>query len=438
MHPIDIISESPKLCIFLKEKNKTNFGGILFLIYIVSIILIIIYYVIDYARNNKYIVQSFSHFNSFSPNQWKKDELFNPNISLKFTLTFIPNDFRDNFKFIEVRTETFFDENIFISKKLDGLFFEVLYECKNRNCSDYYEIVNETNIKDFFLHIEYEGFDLDHQNKKEPIIRKKGNSIITFKKHIPFQKNLTNSMTFNLKTIIYTEKKGFLQNDINSSCRYIENYSHSLFDHMRILDFNNKSYVELILADFEYDKQHYNEYFRKRISELDLLANILSLMANFFTGVRFIFGFYSDNFNNFKIIEHLLNNRGVKKIKVDQSSEMINVVNNKLISINNDLNKKDLNKNNNKESLLDENFKDNDNNDINLTDSKLSPDDKKMNKLRFFDFFLNNLYCCCKKQKQQQIIHICNEIVYKYSSLDSIIKNQILIENFLKDYKWNK
>ena len=109
-----------------------------------------------------------------------------------------------------------------------------------------------------------------------------------------------------------------------------------------------------------------------------------------------------------------------------------------MISINNDLNKKDLNKNNNKESLLDENFKDNDNNDINLTDSKLSPDDKKMNKLRFFDFFLNNLYCCCKKQKQQQIIHICNEIVYKYSSLDSIIKNQILIENFLKDYKWNK
>ena len=123
-------------------------------------------------------------------------------------------------------------------------------------------------------------------------------------------------------------------------------------------------------------------------------------MANFFTGVRFIFGFYSDSFNNFKIIEHLLNKRGVKKVKVDQSSEMINVVNNKLISINNDLNKKDLNKNNNKESLLDENFKDNDNNDINLTDSKLSPDDKKMNKLRFFDFFLNNLYCCCKKQKQ--------------------------------------
>ena len=62
---------------------------------------------------------------------------------------------------------------------------------------------------------------------------------------------------------------------------------------------------------------------------------------------------------------------------------------------------------------------------------------KKIRKLRFFDFFLNNCYCCCKKQKPQKIIHICNEIVYKYASVDNLIKNQILIENFLKDYKWN-
>ena len=27
---------------------------------------------------------------------------------------------------------------------------------------------------------------------------------------------------------------------------------------------------------------------------------------------------------------------------------------------------------------------------------------KKIRKLRFFDFFLNNCYCCCKKQKPQK------------------------------------
>ena len=57
----------------------------------------------------------------------------------------------------------------------------------------------------------------------------------------------------------------------------------------------------------------YTEYFRKRISELDIVANILSLIANIFTGVKFIFSFYSNNFNNFKIIEKLLDKKTAKK-----------------------------------------------------------------------------------------------------------------------------
>ena len=52
-------------------------------------------------------------------------------------------------------------------------------------------------------------------------------------------------------------------------------------------------------------------------------------------------------------------------------------------------------------------------------------------------FFLNNIYCCLKKYDSQNIIHLCNKIIYKYSSIDSFVKNQILMENLLKDYKWN-
>ena len=37
MHPLDIISGSPNLYIFGKESNKTNFGGVLFLIYLIVI-----------------------------------------------------------------------------------------------------------------------------------------------------------------------------------------------------------------------------------------------------------------------------------------------------------------------------------------------------------------------------------------------------------------
>ena len=64
---------------------------------------------------------------------------------------------------------------------------------------------------------------------------------------------------------------------------------------------------------------------------------------------------------------------------------------------------------------------------------------RQLRKLHFFDFFLNNLYInqICKKQKAQNIINACNKILYKYASIDTIVYNQISMENLLKDYKWN-
>ena len=43
-----------------------------------------------------------------------------------------------------------------------------------------------------------------------------------------------------------------------------------------------------------------------------------------------------------------------------------------------------------------------------------------------------------QKEKNQNLIQLCNKIVYKYASIDSLVNNQILIENFFKDYKWNQ
>ena len=106
---------------------------------------------------------------------------------------------------------------------------------------------------------------------------------------------------------------------------------------------------------------------------------------------------------------------------------MIDLEKNKFISIKDDLIPKD---NNTIKEKYDE-----DNNDDNEDD--INSDNQRIKKMRFFDFFLNNIYCCFKKRKAQKIIHECNEIVYKYASIDAIIKNQILMENFLKDYKWN-
>ena len=200
---------------------------------------------------------------------------------------------------------------------------------------------------------------------------------------------------------------------------------------MKISKGKNRYYICFADILIRNDITQYTEYFRKEVSKLDLLANILALMANSFTAVRFILRFYSKNFNNFKIIENLLNRQIIKNYRINSSSSDISdFENNKLNPITDDFynNIEDKNNIDNDDMNKYEENKDNDEEDLYT---------KKIRKLRFFDFFLNNCYCCCKKRKPQKIIHICNEIVYKYASVDNLIKNQILIENFLKDYKWN-
>ena len=63
MHPLDFISQSPHLFIFNREANKTNFGGILFIIYIVICLGIFLYYLLNYINNNKYEIQYTLNYN---------------------------------------------------------------------------------------------------------------------------------------------------------------------------------------------------------------------------------------------------------------------------------------------------------------------------------------------------------------------------------------
>ena len=54
MHFLDFLNEPPRLFIFQKIANKTNFGGVLFLLYIITMILISSAYIFDYAIKEKY------------------------------------------------------------------------------------------------------------------------------------------------------------------------------------------------------------------------------------------------------------------------------------------------------------------------------------------------------------------------------------------------
>jgi hypothetical protein len=297
---------------------------------------------------------------------------------------------------------------------------------------------DEFDISSYYLYFAYDGFTLDHQNENKPIIKAKDNNQFFHRRY-----NLNFNKTINVKnkweTILYTEKKGYFQKDSSDSCGYIESSDSFYYDDLLydINKKNNKKYIFLSYFTFNNDNTQYIEYFRKRVSELDLLANFLSLVANIFTGVKFIFSFYSSNFNNFKIIEKILNRQPKKNYKINNNPlEMEDYENKKFISIRDDFSENNIQKDIEKtESNNDSDFhkfKDDD-----CDDDKSSTDSKRIKKLHFFDFFLNNIYCCLKKKKPQKIIHKCNQIIEKYASIDMLIKNQILIENLLKDYKWN-
>lgn len=59
MNSIDFLNFSPQYYIFERRTNKTNFGGILFLIYMIIMFFICLVYILDYALNDKYEIESY-------------------------------------------------------------------------------------------------------------------------------------------------------------------------------------------------------------------------------------------------------------------------------------------------------------------------------------------------------------------------------------------
>ena len=138
---------------------------------------------------------------------------------------------------------------------------------------------------------------------------------------------------------------------------------------------------------------------------------------------------YSSNFDNYKIIENILSKEAKKVKKIELNSN----------ESNKDLKDDLLDKNNDENELNNEDTIINDVENIdegNIEDNELLI--SKLPKLRFFDFFFNNIYSkCCVYIKRQKLIDSCDNILYKYYSIENILYNQILFENLIKDYHWN-
>ena len=88
--------------------------------------------------------------------------------------------------------------------------------------------------------------------------------------------------------------------------------------------------------------------------------------------------------------------------------------------------------------------KDSINLDSNLIDNKEDTDyykkeEGKLNleKIIWIRYLLNNIYCSNCECNTQDRIETCNEIIRHYMSYECILYNQLMLEQLLKDYRWN-
>ena len=439
MHSFDFISQSPSLFIFQKEANKTNLGGILFLIYILICFGIFLFYLLDYLNNEKFEIQYTFNYNLITNDEYKQmlnDDELNPYIDYVVQLK-DENDryLSDNF-IISNKKELIHSDGpgLKYSGRASEIELDVLYKCINAtNCN----LREEDKRYTYFIKFGYSYKFMFHQNNSSPVQKRKGiyeMKTFQFSFYNVIKKNLEWQI-FRYKDIggLFSNEKEYIGGSIKSGDIYIYDYFYS-----KDLPYLNKTdkYVHLYTIKVNNNLEYYDEYIRTKVTWLTIFANSFSLWMSFYSGLKFIFEFiYANNFNNYKIIQEILSKSDKGKLKEENNIELSSDFNKSNELINNQIDEKNIITKDDltdKEKLIENS---DDYHKINNEDDSIV-----LPKLHFFDYLFNNFYgsrkCFCD-YKKQMMISTSNQILYKYFSVENILYNQIKIENLLKDYKWN-
>ena len=432
MHSLDFLSESPKYFIFQKGANKTNLGGVLFLLYILIIMSISFVYLYDYFTGKTYIVES-SLIEDLIDDKKEKELLENDEINpiKNFRIELYHTNGTKLSKYFLVKdanSKQIINRGVPFQRRISDFALRIEYICEDDYCSRRKE---DEPFLNYHAKISYSGFIIDHQSEDSPI---KNNLNIYFSSDYPFFFYHAVMRTIYWEHIRYKEEKsGFSKfyNDLigKENILYAGEISRNSdsFTLEEEYSYSNKTRL-LGLIRLENVLDIATEYKRKKVSFLNVIANIGALSSTIYGIFAKCFSLiYSKNFDNYKIIDKILS----QKLKVNYNESIIK--NKKEIELSNN----DYNNSMNNEFSLENNLIINDE-DNNSNINNMEPN-STLPKLRFFDYFLNNIYnnkCCCKSNKQE-LLSICNKILYRYISIDYILYNQIKLENLFKDYKWN-
>ena len=455
MKKFDILSQPPRTYIFERYSNKTIFGGVLSIIYLLIMIFISIYYIYNYIIGDKY-----EYYYSYRelPEEQKKKVFagFDPNPPIHIKLDAINEldwNISSNLKFIYYTKDS--EKKIIYRNDWneitipDYAIIDLYYSIDDIN--DIKEIEFGEN---FEVNLTYKTFYLDHQNPVCPFKK-----IVIYKYlRFNFEKNFI--LYMNWEFTKYKEKNDIFKifsNYLRRPIQFLdgrltindlkEEKNDGEYNNEYIIDGVIHKYLGSIVIFNSRDTIH--EYLRQKREWLSVLATISALANSFYSiFVRFFYFIYSKKYDQYKIFKNILlldakikksdsiflseasnlklNNFSLEK-KVEKALEVreIQVINS---------NKNDScssTNNNDKGSECPTTEKEE-------KDEEVDNNNLHLPKMPFVNFIFNNLFIDkCSNSNKQKLINLSSKIIYKYYSIENILYNQIKFENLLNDYKWN-
>ena len=455
MRRLDFISKAPNFSIFKEGANKTNLGGFLYMVYIIIILLLAIVYFYDYFTNEKYqfnytLVKGTKYdiFKNEEMKNMSKTELNyivclgkdnpNPNKNIINNPNFIIVDMN------KMHTGDFIIEQDSTFKgNVSNLQLAVLYKCNGKNCTIREE--DKIEVTSYYLFFMYQGFSIEHQSPEKPIHPLEDDEY--YLKKIQFLNN-TNIVYLNWEIIEYEEEQGAFGKTFNKAMGNKNSNKYYGGDYKSITTFTDDGHLKtspqtlwqmrdrngnyfillLYLKSIPVDNE-YEKYSRKKVSVLDILANIASLSSTALNLMGLVYGIlYAENYNNFKIIENILTKK--LKININKNTKNEEDLEKVKLELKGDLIEKDLIENEKNELDRNENVEEEGENMKNSSINLSIP--------RFFNFLLHKFYSkCCGYSSRHILINSCNDIVAKYTTIENILYNQMRLECLWKDYKWN-
>ena len=305
MKKIDFLSEFPRTYIFQEEVNKTYFGGVLFLIYGIIMLFICLSYILDFYLNDKFVVEYVSIINQTDDSAIRALDAnpdYNPLMEFKLSVVGI---YSDNFKIIlnqnvdEVKNMTLdygyygYELSYPINSSVTGFKAYLSYFCGNDSSCIINKEKDSINENTTFLFNFLTRFPrIAHQNSLKPILDDYGEKMdygvglfVDFKNYV--------LRILNWRVIKYIEKKGIsriFDKLFDRKTEYITGY----YDSQKLERADswtteiNGSYYKILMGIYiENPHEVYDEYKRKRITELDVLSTISAL----FSPIRLVFLF---------------------------------------------------------------------------------------------------------------------------------------------------